>query len=62
MVDHEGPALVAELVAGIEREQGRLDLLVNDIFGGDRYMEWVSRSGSDDWPAAGMLQMACILT
>jgi NAD(P)-dependent dehydrogenase (short-subunit alcohol dehydrogenase family) len=40
VVDHEDPASVAELVAGIEREQGRLDLLVNDIFGGDRYMEW----------------------
>jgi hypothetical protein len=30
----------AERLVGIEREQGRLDLLVNDIFGGDRYMEW----------------------
>ena len=40
VVDHENPAAVAELVAGIEREKGRLDLLVNDIFGGDRYMEW----------------------
>ena len=36
VVDHEDPAAVAELVAAIEREQGRLDLLVNDIFGGDR--------------------------
>jgi len=40
VVDHEDPAAVAELVARIERDQGRLDLLVNDIFGGDRYMEW----------------------
>jgi NAD(P)-dependent dehydrogenase (short-subunit alcohol dehydrogenase family) len=40
VVDHEDPAAVAELVARIEREQGRLDVLVNDVFGGDRYMEW----------------------
>jgi NAD(P)-dependent dehydrogenase (short-subunit alcohol dehydrogenase family) len=40
VVDHEDPAGVAELVSRIEREQGRLDVLVNDIFGGDRYMEW----------------------
>ena len=40
VVDHEDASAVGELVAGIERDQGRLDLLVNDIFGGDRYMEW----------------------
>jgi NAD(P)-dependent dehydrogenase (short-subunit alcohol dehydrogenase family) len=40
VVDHEDPAAVAALVEGIERDRGRLDVLVNDIFGGDRYMEW----------------------
>jgi len=40
VVDHEYPAAVDELVAAVEREQGRLDVLVNDIFGGDRYAEW----------------------
>jgi hypothetical protein len=34
VVDHEQPRSVAELVARIEREQGRLDVLINDIFGG----------------------------
>src|SRR6266581_7492476 len=34
VVDHEDPAWVAELVSGIEGDHGRLDLLVNDIFGG----------------------------
>ena len=34
------PTQVADLVDRIDREQGRLDLLVNDIFGGDRYAEW----------------------
>jgi len=55
VVDHEDPASVAELVAGIEREQGRLDLLVNDIFGGDRYAEWDKPLWEHDW--AGGLRM-----
>jgi NAD(P)-dependent dehydrogenase (short-subunit alcohol dehydrogenase family) len=55
VVDHEDPASVAELVAGIERERGRLDLLVNDIFGGDRYMEWDKPLWEHDW--AGGLRM-----
>src|SRR6266581_49417 len=55
VVDHEDPASVAELIAGIEREQGRLDLLVNDIFGGDRYMEWDKPLWEHDW--AGGLRM-----
>jgi NAD(P)-dependent dehydrogenase (short-subunit alcohol dehydrogenase family) len=40
VVDHEDPAAVAGLVAAVERDHGRLDVLVNDIFGGDRYKEW----------------------
>ena len=40
VVDHEDPVAVAELVARIEAERGRLDVLVNDIFGGDRYAQW----------------------
>ena len=28
------------LVQRIEREQGRLDILVNDIWGGDKLTEW----------------------
>src|ERR1700740_3708459 len=31
---------VAGFVARIEREHGRLDVLVNDIFGGDRYAQF----------------------
>jgi NAD(P)-dependent dehydrogenase (short-subunit alcohol dehydrogenase family) len=40
VVDHEDPAAVAALVGRVEAEQGRLDVLVNDIFGGDRYAQW----------------------
>jgi NAD(P)-dependent dehydrogenase (short-subunit alcohol dehydrogenase family) len=39
-VDHLDPAQVQALVERIEREQGRLDILVNDIWGGDFLTEW----------------------
>ncbi len=40
VVDHEDTDAVKVLIERIERERGRLDLLVNDIFGGDRYAQW----------------------
>jgi NAD(P)-dependent dehydrogenase (short-subunit alcohol dehydrogenase family) len=55
LVDHEDPVSVVELVGEIERDQGRLDVLVNDIFGGDRYMEWDKPLWEHDW--AGGLRM-----
>ena len=39
-VDHLDPAQVQALVARIESEQGRLDILVNDIWGGEHLTEW----------------------
>lgn len=39
-VDHLDPEQVRSLVQRIENEHGRLDTLVNDIFGGDRYAEF----------------------
>jgi NAD(P)-dependent dehydrogenase (short-subunit alcohol dehydrogenase family) len=39
-VDHLVAAEVAALVARIRAEQGRLDILVNDIWGGERLFEW----------------------
>ena len=39
-VDHLEPAQVQALVARIEREQGRLDILVNDAWGADFLIEW----------------------
>jgi NAD(P)-dependent dehydrogenase (short-subunit alcohol dehydrogenase family) len=55
VIDHEDPSSVAELVSAIERDHGRLDVLVNDIFGGDRYMEWDKPLWEHDW--AGGLRM-----
>ncbi|MGV9774490.1 SDR family oxidoreductase [Streptosporangium sp. NPDC003464] len=39
-VDHLDPEQVRELVERIDREQGRLDLLVNDIWGGETLAAW----------------------
>jgi NAD(P)-dependent dehydrogenase (short-subunit alcohol dehydrogenase family) len=39
-VDHTVEAQVVALVDRIKREQGRLDILVNDIWGGDALMDW----------------------
>jgi NAD(P)-dependent dehydrogenase (short-subunit alcohol dehydrogenase family) len=39
-VDHLQPAQVEALVQRIEAEQGRLDVLVNDIWGGEKLAEW----------------------
>ncbi len=55
VVDHEDPGAVADLVTEIEQAHARLDVLINDIFGGDRYMEWEKPLWEHDW--AGGLRM-----
>jgi NAD(P)-dependent dehydrogenase (short-subunit alcohol dehydrogenase family) len=39
-VDHLDPGQVGDLAGRVRREQGRLDVLVNDIWGGDQLWEW----------------------
>jgi NAD(P)-dependent dehydrogenase (short-subunit alcohol dehydrogenase family) len=39
-VDHLDPAQVARLMERIESERGRLDLLVNDIWGAEHLFDW----------------------
>jgi NAD(P)-dependent dehydrogenase (short-subunit alcohol dehydrogenase family) len=39
-VDHLVPSQVADLVARIDAESGRLDVLVNDIWGGEKSFAW----------------------
>ena len=41
-VDHLDAAAVRGLVDRIGAEQGRLDVVVNDIFGGDRFAQWAT--------------------
>jgi NAD(P)-dependent dehydrogenase (short-subunit alcohol dehydrogenase family) len=53
-VDHTVPEEVAALFERVEAEQGRLDILVNDVWGGDALTEW----GRPFWEldlAAGLL-------
>jgi NAD(P)-dependent dehydrogenase (short-subunit alcohol dehydrogenase family) len=54
-VDHLEPGQVQALVDRIAAEQGRLDILINDIFGGDRYMQWDKKLWEHD--LAGGLRM-----
>jgi NAD(P)-dependent dehydrogenase (short-subunit alcohol dehydrogenase family) len=54
-VDHTEPDEVRALVTRIEAEQGRLDVLVNDIFGGDRYAQFGTKMWEHD--VAGGLRM-----
>jgi NAD(P)-dependent dehydrogenase (short-subunit alcohol dehydrogenase family) len=39
-VDHTVEAQVVKLFERVKREQGRLDVLVNDVWGGDDLMQW----------------------
>ncbi|WP_406513156.1 SDR family oxidoreductase [Streptomyces sp. NBC_00161] len=42
VADHLVPAQVQALIGRIDAEQGRLDVLVNDVWGGERLFEWDS--------------------
>ncbi|MFD4632792.1 SDR family oxidoreductase [Streptomyces sp. NPDC058284] len=46
--DHLEPEQVRALVERIDREQGRLDILVNDIWGGDAHVEWDKKMWEHD--------------
>lgn len=40
-VDHTDPAQVKSLIERIQQESGKLDILINDIWGGDHLAQWV---------------------
>ncbi|MFE0107257.1 SDR family oxidoreductase [Streptomyces sp. NPDC059009] len=46
--DHLEPEQVRALTERIDREQGRLDILVNDIWGGDVHVEWDKKMWEHD--------------
>ncbi|HUB38459.1 MAG TPA: SDR family oxidoreductase [Streptosporangiaceae bacterium] len=57
-VDHLEADEVAALIKRIDGEQGRLDILINDIFGGDAYMQWDKKLWEHDLPGGlRMLRM-----
>ncbi|MCX5597346.1 SDR family oxidoreductase [Streptomyces phaeochromogenes] len=47
--DHLEPDQVRALVDRIDREQGRLDILVNDMWGGDVLLDWSAEKQPDMW-------------
>lgn len=47
-VDHLDQGAVADLVERIDRESGRLDILVNDIWGGELLTEWGAKIWEHD--------------
>ena len=57
-VDHLDPDQVRDLARRIDAEHGRLDILVNDIFGGDRYAQFGTTVWEHDLPGGlRMLRM-----
>lgn len=57
-VDHLEPVQVARLMRRIENDHGRLDILVNGIFGGDAYAQFGKKLWEHDLPGGiRMLRM-----
>lgn len=59
--DHLDRANIAEVVDRIDDEQGRLDLLVNDI-GGEAYVDWGKKFWTTDFDSEMRLLQAGLLT
>ena len=56
--DHTDPAQVAVLVSRIRAAHGRIDVLVNDIWGGDALTSWTPFWEQDLEPGLRLLQLA----
>lgn len=61
-VDHAREEEVAALAARVRDEAERLDVLVNDIWGGDRWVEWTQRFWQLDLANARALVEQAVLT
>jgi NAD(P)-dependent dehydrogenase (short-subunit alcohol dehydrogenase family) len=61
-VDHTREDEVAALVARIEADHGRLDILVNDVWGGDELVDWSQKFWDLDMGAAATLMERCIFS
>jgi NAD(P)-dependent dehydrogenase (short-subunit alcohol dehydrogenase family) len=60
--DHTREEQVAALIARIEAERGRLDILVNDIWGGDPMIDWSAKFWALDIGAVRALVDQAILS
>lgn len=61
-VDHTIEEQVVALINRIKAEQGRLDVLVNDIWGGDDLTEWDLRFWELSWPKGELMFQRAIHT
>lgn len=59
--DHLQPKEIAEVVGRIDDEQGRLDIMVNDI-GGEAYVDWGKKFWTTDFAVEMRLVKAGLLT
>jgi NAD(P)-dependent dehydrogenase (short-subunit alcohol dehydrogenase family) len=60
--DHSVPEQVQALVEKIEKEQGKLDILVNDIWGGDALTEWGKSFWEHDLQKGMLMQQRAVHT
>ncbi|PJZ53277.1 SDR family oxidoreductase [Leptospira adleri] len=58
--DHTDSQEVRELVLKIEEEQGKLDILVNDIWGGDPYIRWEEKFWEHSLENGIKVQRTCL--
>jgi len=61
-VDHTVEEQVAALFARVRAEQGRLDVLVNDVWGGDELAAWGKKFWELDIEAGWRMQERAVLT
>lgn len=59
--DHLRPTMIGEVVRRIDEQQGRLDILVNDI-GGEAYVSWDEKFWDTDFDSGMRLVNAGLLT
>jgi NAD(P)-dependent dehydrogenase (short-subunit alcohol dehydrogenase family) len=57
-VDHSTPEQVAALIQRIDDHHGRLDVLINDVWGGDRFIQWGKRFWEHDVEGIQALRQA----
>ncbi len=61
-VDYTDVAQVEELFATVQTEQGRLDILVNDVWGGDELSEWGKPFWELDMEKGLLMQQRAVYT
>jgi NAD(P)-dependent dehydrogenase (short-subunit alcohol dehydrogenase family) len=61
-VDHSNEDEVAALIARIDAEHGRLDILVNDIWGGDALVDWGAKFWALDMAKVRALVDQAVMT